>query len=286
MIDADKIIRYLNSAGYYACRRLLPTFVNQNIVICAATADYAIVEDCISFWLVSNGDKWILGCWSYRYWIIAEDADVLSVIEAYLRSDGSFTHVPSDIVEKYRLLEISNDDPRLLRAMQYGVVSNEPIEDLPEFFENQLRHFDIAETRRSLEEFAIETHVKTQLQNKGPLFIAIDHDAKKPIGIDHLDLTLTAYQCISTPGTERVRGETNSQNGAWVKLISNFAQRYNMIMYFEASMIGEYPILEPKIESIKAKFKISDSSWRNMSIESKLLLQANEIEHKKVIERQ
>lgn len=283
MINADKLIQCVNAAGFYACRRRVATCVNQSMVICATTADFQYVEDCISFWLVNNRNNWILCCWSYRYWVIPEDVDVVEVVGSYLRSSGSFTHVPSDLVEKYRLEEISDEDPQLILAMRYGVESTETIKDLPEFLVDQLRQFELSVTSKSLREFDIEGHVFGQLQNDKPLFIVIDKDSELLPGLDHIDLQLPSQHCIAAPGVESVwpTADKNVEKSTWPQLILDFAIRYNIIMYFEASLLGKFPVLDPSIDSIKKKFRINDASWRSMSLESKLLIQANEVRHKK-----
>lgn len=258
----------------------MPSCTNQDMVICAKHKDYSHADSCISFWLISNGCEWILCCWSCRYWIIPDEADVLPVVESYLQSDGDFTHVPDNVVEMYKLVEISAEDPRLALAMRYGVSVDAPIDDLSEFLETQLQRSDLAETRKSFEEFDIESHVRTQLQNKGPLFVGVEGAKEYYPGVSRYKLSLSAEQCIYAPGTGDILPSAVivDRHSAWVELVSDFAHRYNIVMYFEASMIGKFPVLAPSLESIKQKYRIKDSAWRNMSIESKLLLQANEIE--------
>jgi len=170
------------------------------------------------------------------------------------------------------------------RAMK-DTRTDDPKIILNSYLTSELNRNDLAVASKSMEDFEIETHIRKQLLVNGPLFIAVEGISLSYPGIDDLSLTLKPEQYIYAPGTDDVvpDGICIDQHLAWRWLVSDFARRYNLVMYYEASKAGVYPKLSPDIDSIKDIFRFNDTSWKNMSIESKVLLQAQEIEYSRLV---
>lgn len=108
--EIQRVIKGVNAIGIKANRRLnCEPYIHS--IVCTQN-NMPSTKQGLSFWVTLLASNWYLACWSYRYWKIGENTDIVEVCRDFMAFGQDASSPPAEVFERHQLTEISIDSFR------------------------------------------------------------------------------------------------------------------------------------------------------------------------------